>query len=220
MCPPPATSEPDRLHGTLDRTAFQAWRPIEMETLMQTSSGALSFREACNVLKKTHGTALVETVDQVLGFFLVLTPALLGPQYLPLLALLGPKNKLVKGLNSVLAKVTRRKDGTFADRFSRMQLAHTVMTYAAISEALTAVHKSVLLTIGADAPPSLPCCSARPTGGNPGWAIRSFPVGALNLAVLYLGIHPNVAKGPPRRFSCSRPKPTLTQARQSAPLDP
>jgi hypothetical protein len=95
-----------------------------------------SLKEIVELLQRQRDPAYVDGLDQVLGFFIVLTPAVLGPQLLPLLALLGPKNELVKVLRGAIGRLTKKEDEQAWERTERLRRVHVLIVHQAIVEAL------------------------------------------------------------------------------------
>lgn len=100
--------------------------------MAEAAKTAMSFKEVCNLLKDGSDEAVVDAVDRLLGLGVVLSPIVAGPPALPLLALIGPKNELIKVAKSALKK----RDSSFLERCGRMAAAYTLSVYSAFFMAL------------------------------------------------------------------------------------
>lgn len=105
-----------------------------------------TFKDVCTFIKKDE-PGLVDDVDKVLGFVLILAPIVaLGassPAVLPLLALLGVKKELTDIGKTLLKKLTVKKDTDFLARQRRMEAAYILICYTSFFEAVDSLFPHV-----------------------------------------------------------------------------
>jgi hypothetical protein len=84
-----------------------------------------------------NDTKLLDFVDQLLGALLVLSPAVLGPIGLPLLALIEPKNQLVDNIQYTIDKFASRSNAAnFTERTIRLAAVNCLITFTAYFDVL------------------------------------------------------------------------------------
>ena len=85
---------------------------------------------------KSIGESAFDAVDDLLGAVIVLSPFVAGPAALPLLALIEPKNELVKITKKAIKAITRSQASDYLDQAARMAAANCLLTFTAYFDAL------------------------------------------------------------------------------------
>ncbi|OOO01568.1 MAG: hypothetical protein USCGTAYLOR_02225 [Chromatiales bacterium USCg_Taylor] len=82
----------------------------------------LTFKQVCDLIKKDgkEDPKLIEAVDHLLGFALICSPVIFGPEAAALLPTLAVKNELVKIGKGVFEKLSKKKDNDYLARQERM----------------------------------------------------------------------------------------------------
>lgn len=98
----------------------------------------LTFKQVCDLIKKDgkEDPKLIEAVDHLLGFALICSPVIFGPELAALLPTLAVKNELVKIGKGVFEKLSKKKDNDYLARQERMQMAYGLLCFTAFFEAL------------------------------------------------------------------------------------
>ena len=98
----------------------------------------LTFKQVCDLIKKDgkEDPKLIEAVDHLLGFALICSPVIFGPEAAALLPTLAVKNELVKIGKGVFEKLSKKKDNDYLARQERMQMAYGLLCFTAFFEAL------------------------------------------------------------------------------------
>ena len=89
----------------------------------------LTFEDLERLVRAIGDPKLVDRADKFLGAGLVIGAAVSGTP--GPLALLGPKNELVKVGTALVRKLTRQRSATFLERYERMSAAHHLLVYTA-----------------------------------------------------------------------------------------
>lgn len=101
-------------------------------------SANLTFKSICEKIKKKckDDSKLIDAVDNLLGFALICSPAILGPAALALLPTLAVKNELSKVGKSVFDKLTKNKEDDYIQRYETMQAAYVLLVFTSFFDAL------------------------------------------------------------------------------------
>jgi hypothetical protein len=99
---------------------------------------------------KSISESALDAVDDLLGAVIVLSPLVAGPAALPLLALIEPKNELVKFTKNAIKAITKSQASDYLDQAARMAAANCLLTFTAYFDALDqllpALHQEIGLT--------------------------------------------------------------------------
>ena len=111
----------------------------------------ISLREVRKLINdKSIGESALEAVDDLLGAVIVLSPLVAGPAALALLALIEPKNELVKITKNAIKAITRSQASDYLDQGTRLAAANCLLTFTAYFDALDqllpALHQEIGLT--------------------------------------------------------------------------
>ncbi len=98
-----------------------------------------SLKDVQKLLKRVakDDPSYIATLDHTLGALIVLSPLVLGPAFLPLLAVLGPKRQLMDILQDAVGRIRGRKTDKGWERFDHLATAHALLVHLAVAEALT-----------------------------------------------------------------------------------
>jgi hypothetical protein len=115
-------------------------RPLHKE-----AASTPAFEDIKTLVRETGDTALLKKLDQFVGAAMIVSAAATGQP--GILALLGPKDELIKIGEKVVAKLTGRHKENFLERHLRMTAAYQIVIYVAFFEAaadvLTDVRESL-----------------------------------------------------------------------------
>src|ERR1700755_877142 len=98
----------------------------------------LTFKKVCEFIQKDD-SKLIESADALLGFIMLLSPALVSVPgtTLPLtISLLGAKNEIVKLGQFICRKLTTKKDSNSLAKQERMEAVYGLICYTAFFEAI------------------------------------------------------------------------------------
>ncbi len=99
---------------------------------------------------KSIGESVLDAVDGLLGAVIVLSPLVAGPAALPLLALVEPKNELVKITKGAIKTMAKSQASDYLDKATRMAAANCLLTFTAyfdvLSQSLPGLTKEIRLT--------------------------------------------------------------------------
>jgi hypothetical protein len=116
--------------------------------LSQSALTELSFDDLRDLVRETGDGPLLEKADRFLGAALLVTAAATGQP--GIIALLAPKDELVKIGKQLIRKLTGRPNESFLARHRRMVAAHRIVVYtaffAAADDVLTPLRRSMKLT--------------------------------------------------------------------------
>lgn len=99
-----------------------------------------TFKSVCETIKKQgkDDPKLLKAVDNLLGFALICSPAVLGPAAVALLPMLAVKDELTKIGQSVFEKLTKKKDEDYLLRYETMRAAYGLLVFTSFFDALDA----------------------------------------------------------------------------------
>ena len=86
---------------------------------------------------KDLGESVLDAVDDLLGAVIVLSPLVAGPAALPLLALIEPKNELVKVAKDAIKTIAKSQASDYLDKATRLATANCLLTFTAYFDALS-----------------------------------------------------------------------------------
>lgn len=97
----------------------------------------ISLREVRKLIEeKPIDDSVLDAVDRLLDVAILLSPIVVGPPAVSLLALVEPKNALVKLARDALAKFAKPEPGDYLDQATRLAAANCLLTYTAYFDAL------------------------------------------------------------------------------------
>lgn len=112
---------------------------------------AISLRGVRKLIEeKPIDDSVLDAVDKLLDVAILLSPVVAGPFAMSLLALLEPKNALIKLAKDALKKFARPRPGDYLDQATRLAAANCLLTYTAyfdgLQQRLPSLMKDVKLT--------------------------------------------------------------------------
>ena len=99
---------------------------------------------------KRIGESALDAVDDLLGAIIALSPLFGGPIALPLLALIEPKNELVKITKNAIKAITRSQASDYLDQATRLAAANCLLTFSAYFDALDQLRPALHKETGLD----------------------------------------------------------------------
>ena len=97
---------------------------------------------------KSIGESVLDAIDGLLSAVIVLSPLVAGPAALPLLALVEPKNELVKITKDAIKTITRSQASDYLDKAARIAAANCLLTFAAYFDALSQLLPGLMKEVG------------------------------------------------------------------------
>lgn len=98
--------------------------------------------------ESSSSDGILEFLDNLLGAILALSPAIVGPAALPLLALIEPKNELMKAAKATIRKLSKAEQDNFTDRATRIAAANCLITFTAYFDTLARSFPEIMKDVG------------------------------------------------------------------------